>query len=58
MQLSEKLKSFSQFFCAFRKSWLNFEDFETKNDPHSLFISEATACENVVRYMCKSSASN
>ena len=45
MQLSEKLKSFSQFFCAFPKSWVNFEDFEKKDDPHSLFISEASACE-------------
>ena len=45
-ELSQKLKTFSQFFRAFSKSGLNFEHFEKKDDPHSLFISEATACEN------------
>ena len=45
-ELSQKLKTFSQFFRAFSKSWLNFEHFEKKDDSHSLFISEATACEN------------
>ena len=39
MQLSQKLKTFSRFFRAVPKSWLNFEHFETKDDPHSLFIS-------------------
>ena len=47
-ELSQKLKSFSQFFRAFSKSGLNFEHFEKKDDPHSLFISEATTCENRV----------
>ena len=45
-ELSQKLKSFSQFFRAFSKSGLNFEHFEKKDDPHSFFISEATTCEN------------
>ena len=45
-ELSQKLKSFSQFFRAFSKSGLNFKHFEKKDDPHSLFISEATTCEN------------
>ena len=45
MQLSQKLKLFSEFFDAFSKSRLNFEDFQKKDDGHSLFISEATACE-------------
>ena len=45
-ELSQKLKSFSQFFRAFSKSGLNFEHFEKKDDPHSLFISEATSCKN------------
>ena len=45
-ELSQKLKSFSQFFRAFSKSGLNFEHFEKKDDPHSLFISEATTCKN------------
>ena len=55
MPLSEKLKTFSEFFRAFPKSWLNFEHFETKDDPHSLFISEAQTAKIVVRYMCKKS---
>ena len=46
IQLSEKLKTFSEVFRAFSKSGLKFEHFEKKDEPHSLFISEATACEN------------
>ena len=38
-ELSQKLKSFSEFFRAFPKSGLNFEHFEKKDDPHNLFIS-------------------
>ena len=34
-QLSQKQKAFSQFFLAFYKSKLNFEDFEKRDDPHS-----------------------
>ena len=45
-ELSQKLKTFSQFFRAFSKSGLNFEHFVKKDDAHRLFISEATACEN------------
>ena len=45
MQLSQKLKHFSQFFPAFSKSSLNFEHFQKKDDAHSLFICESTACE-------------
>ena len=45
MQLSQKLKTFSEFFAPFLKSRLNFEYFQKKDDAHSLFISEATACE-------------
>ena len=45
-ELSQKLKSFSEFFRACSKSGLNFEHFEKKDDPDSLFISDATACEN------------
>ena len=44
MQLSQKLKTFSQFFPAFSKSRLNFEHFQKKDDGHSLFICDATAC--------------
>ena len=45
MRLSQKLKTFSQFFSSFSKSSLNFEDFQKKDDAHSLFICGATACE-------------
>ena len=45
MQLFEKLKTFSGFFNVFSKSRLSFEYFQKKDDAHSLFISEATACE-------------
>ena len=45
VQLSEKSKTFPWFFSAFSKSKLKFEHFQKKDDPHSLFISDATACE-------------
>ena len=45
MQLSQKLKTFSEFFSLFSKSSLNFEHFQKKGDAHSLFICGATACE-------------
>ena len=44
VQLSEKLKTFSQFFIAFLESTLNFEHFE-KNEPHSSSISEVIDSE-------------
>ena len=48
MQLSQKLKNFSEFFSLFSKSMLNFEHFQKKDDAHSLFICEAKACEKRV----------
>ena len=45
MQLSQKLKTFSRFFNIFSKSRLSFEYFQKKDDAHSLFISDASACE-------------
>ena len=45
MQLSQKIKTFSQFFPTFSKFRLNFEHSQTKDDAHSLFISEAAAWE-------------
>ena len=45
MQLSEKVKTFSGFFNVFSKSRLSFEYFQKKDEAHSLFICEATACE-------------
>ena len=43
--LSQKHKAFSQFFLAFSKYALNFEHFQKKDDPRSLFISEITHSE-------------
>ena len=34
-QLTQKQKAFSQFFLAFSKYTLNFEDFEKRDDPDS-----------------------
>ena len=49
MQLSQKKKTFSQFFAAFLKSRFNFEYFEKKDDPHSFCIFEITDSENLAR---------
>ena len=38
MQLSEKLKTYSQFFIACFESTLNFKHFEKRNESHSLSI--------------------
>ena len=40
--LYQKRKAFSQFFCAFLKSTLNFEHFQTKDDPHSRCLFQVT----------------
>ena len=45
MQLSQTLKTFSEFFSVFSKSTLNFAYFQKKDGAHSLFIAEARACE-------------
>ena len=55
MQLSQKQKTFSEFLAAFLKSWLNFEYFEKKDDPHRFCISEITDSENVIRWISKKS---
>ena len=41
-QLSQKQKAFYEFFLAFSKCALNLKDFQKKDDPHSLFLSEIT----------------
>ena len=43
--LSQKQKTFSQFFSAFLKSTLNFADFQKKDDSHSRCISQITVSE-------------
>ena len=48
MQLSQKQKSFPQFFPAFFKSGGNFERLEKKDESYRFFISEITDSENVV----------
>ena len=49
MQLSEKQKTYSQFFTAFLKYRLNFKHFEKEDDSHSFCIFQVTDSENVVR---------
>ena len=45
MQLSQKQKTFSEFFCAFLKSSLNLVLFQKKDDPHGRCISKITESE-------------
>ena len=45
MKLSQRQKTFCQLFSSFLKSSLNFEHFQTKDDPHSWYISEVTDSE-------------
>ena len=45
MQLSQKQETFSQFFCGFLKSSLNFEHFLKKDDSSRSDISESTDSE-------------
>ena len=40
IQLSQKQKTFIEFFFAFSKSLLNFEHWPTKDDPHNWCILE------------------
>ena len=40
--LIQKQNTFSQFFCAFLKSKLNFEHFSQKDDPNTRCIFEIT----------------
>ena len=49
MQLSQKHKTFCQFFTAFLKSSINFEHFDKKDDAHQFCNFEITDSENVVR---------
>ena len=41
----QETKHFSEFCSAFLEFRLNFEHFETKDDPHSWCNSEITDCE-------------
>ena len=55
MQLSQKHKTFAQFFPAFLKSRINLNYFEQKGDPYRFCISEITYCQCVVRSISKKS---
>ena len=48
MQLSQKQKTFSEFFASFFKSRGNFEQFEKENDPCIFCKFEITDSENLV----------
>ena len=43
--LSQKQKTFAQFFSAFLKCTLNFEHFQKKDVPHRRYISEINDSE-------------
>ena len=47
MQLSQKRRTFPEFFFAFAKFRLNFEIFEKKHDPHSRYIFDLTDSEKL-----------
>ena len=49
MKLSQKQKSFSEFFARFFKPTIIFKDFEKKYDPHRFCISEITDSKNLFR---------
>ena len=55
MQLSQKRKTFSQFFAEFVKYAINFRYLEKKDDPHRFWNLEITDSENVVSEMSKKS---
>ena len=44
MRLSEKQKTFSQFFVPFLESASDFNHFEIKDDRHNKCTSEITDC--------------
>ena len=48
MQLPEKLETFSWFLITVLESPVNFEDFERKDEPHSLSAYEVIHSEKCV----------
>ena len=54
-ELSQKLKTFSQFFRAFSKSGLNFKHFQKKDDLIAYLFLRLRPAKIVVSYMCKKS---
>ena len=53
MQLSQKQKTFTQFFCPFFKSIINFKYFQKKDDPHRFRNLKIKDSENAVTKMSK-----
>ena len=49
MQLSQKQETFSDFFSAFLKSRLNFEEIQKKVTLIAHVFPKLRTCENVVR---------
>ena len=49
MQLSQKQKTFSEYFRAFLKSRLNFKHFETKYEPHRFSVFEITNSKIIMK---------
>ena len=47
MQLSLKLKTFSDFSVPFLESTSNIKHFGKKDDRHSYFVKEITGCERL-----------
>ena len=58
LKLSQKLKTFSQFFVPFSKSRLNFEHFQKKTTLIAYLFVRLWPAKNVFIYMCKSPASD
>ena len=59
MHLSQKVKTFSQFFPAFSKYRLKFEYFQTKKMTLIAYLSlRLRPVKIMVRYMCQSPASD
>ena len=54
MQLSQKLRTFSQFFNVFSKSRLNLNISEKRMTLMAYLFLRLRLAKNVVRYMCKS----
>ena len=54
-QLSQKRKTFSQFFSTFLKFNLNLQHFQIKDNTHSWCISEITYSKTMLRSMPKKS---
>ena len=55
MNLSQKQKIFSQFFCAFFESALNFEHFQKKRTFIAYVFPKLRTTKNLLRQMSKSS---